>query len=131
MLEVKAASLALHSVEDMQSDNVISQDTIDGVPTEQLPPIFLEIATKIENLRIRKGFHTKTTQVNQRDNAPEFVLKMLPQNDRNILERSKREETDLSVVCSTQACVDLLKKYEQWRQDHGYAYYTGVWKVGK
>lgn len=101
------------------------QDRIDGIPKNELPELFLDLATEIEKLHLREIFQRQTT-----DDGEETEMDKTDNNE-NTDERVKRADVDLATLCQDQSCIGLLKQYEQWRQEHGYAYYTGVWKVGK
>ena len=104
-----------------------STDLIDGVPTDAIPSRFMAIATKIELFHLRRKLNKQDSQNTDGESSTEDDS----QKSINISGRFKRENLDPSTVCPNQSCIDLLKQYEQWRHEHGYAYYTGVWKVGK
>ena len=107
---------------------------MDGVARGDIPEKFIDIATKIDKLNLRSMFHTHDTNRMIEEIVRELYGKARLVDDIHGAKkekRVKREDVDLSTLCPDHSCIGLLKQYEQWRQEHGYAYYTGVWKVGK
>ena len=118
-----------------QLNSVLPDQTlVDDVPKGELPDKFIHIATKIEKLHLRLLFDN--------DNTVRFFEDIIRKvfgrgklgdaiNDSMRGKRVKRQEVNIATLCPDGSCIGLLKQYEQWRKEHGYAYYTGVWKVGK
>ena len=119
-----------------QLNSVVLQDQtrVDGVPKGQLPDKFIHIASRIDKLHLRPMFNN----VNTVRFLEDVIRKVFGKgklgdaiNDTKKNKRVKRQEVNIATLCPDGSCIELLKQYEQWRQEHGYAYYTGVWKVGK
>ena len=157
---INAVPIVRSADTDAQLDNNFLPDKthVDGVPRGELPDEFVDIATRMDKMRLRaivfndntervledilkklfgKGAGLddevngtkKDKQLNQHDVDLATVGDAVIDDKEN--KRVKRQDVDIATLCPDMSCIGLLKQYEQWRKEHGYAYYTGVWKVGK
>ena len=141
----------------LDSSFLPDQTHVDDVPRSELPDEFVNIATRIDRLNLRamvlKDYTerkikaivkelfgkakpddaTNDTQKDKQLNRRDVDLATVGDavNDDKENKRVKRQDVDIATLCPDMSCIGLLKQYEQWRKEHGYAYYTGVWKVGK